>query len=102
VPAVPAVIVEPRRVIVLHGDTRQGLDSNLVKPGDYLATTWSFYLEPVGEHTTRLIERFRFDYNPTLVNTLFYRLILEPGSFIMERKMLLGIKARAEGAARRN
>jgi hypothetical protein len=102
VPAVPAVIVEPRRVIVLHGDTRQGLDSNLVKPGDYLATTWSFYLEPVDEHTTRLIERFRIDYNPTLVNTLFYRLILEPGSFIMGRKMLLGIKERAEGAARRN
>jgi hypothetical protein len=34
------------------------------------------------------------------MNTLFYGFILEPGSFIMERKMLLGIKERVEGAAR--
>jgi len=33
IPPIPAVIVEPRRVIVLHGDTRQGPPSNLVKPG---------------------------------------------------------------------
>jgi hypothetical protein len=100
IPPIPAVIVEPGRVIVLHGDTRQGPRSDLVKPGDYLATTWSFYLEPVDEHTTRLIERFRSDYNPTPMNTFFNRGILEPGSFIMERKMLLGIKERAEGATR--
>jgi hypothetical protein len=99
-PPIPAVIVEPGRAIVLHGDTRQGPLSNLVKPGDYVSTTWSLYLEPVDEHTTRLIERFRSDYNPTPMNTFFYRVILEPGSFIMERKMLLGIKARAERAAR--
>ena len=100
IPPLPAVILEPGRVIVLHGNTRQGLGSNLVKPGDYLATTWGFYLEPVDEHTTRLIERFRSDYNPTPMNTFFNRVILEPGSFIMERKMLLGIKERAEGAVR--
>ena len=96
VPPIPAVIVEPGRVIVLHGDTRQGPISNLAKPGDYLATTWTFYLEPVDEHATRLVERFRLDYNPTSMNTFFYRAVLEPGSFIMERKMLLGIKERAE------
>jgi hypothetical protein len=39
-------------------------------------------------------------YTPTPMNTFFYRVILEPGSFIAERKMLLGIKERAEGAAR--
>jgi hypothetical protein len=100
IPPIPAVIVEQGRVMVLHGDTRQGPRSNLAKRGDYLATTWSFYLEPVDEHTTRLIERFRYDYNPTPMNTFFNRVILEPGSFIMERKMLLAIKERAEGAAR--
>jgi hypothetical protein len=100
IPPVPAVIVERGRAIVLHGDTRQGRRSNLVKPGDYLATTWCFYLEPVDEHTTRLIERFRSDYNPTPMNTFFNRGVLEPGSFIMERKMLLGIRERAEGATR--
>jgi hypothetical protein len=101
IPPVPAAIVEPGRVIVLHGETRQRPPSNLVKPGDYVTTTWTFYIEPVDEHITRLIERFRSDYNSTPRNAFFYRVILEPGSFIMERKMLLGIKARAEGAAKR-
>jgi hypothetical protein len=32
------------------------------------------------------------------MNTFFYRVFLEPGAFLMERKMLLGIKERAEGA----
>ena len=102
VPPITAVIVEPGRVIVLRGDSRQGALSNLVKPGDYFATTWTFCLEPVDAHTTRLIERYRFDYNPTPMNTFFYRVILEPGSFIMERKMLLGIKERAERAVRQH
>ena len=101
IPPILAVIVEPGRVIVLHGDTRQGPPSTLAKPGDYVPTTWTFYIEPVDEHTTRLIERFHSDYNPTPRNAFFNRVILEPGSFIMERKMLLGIKARAEGAAGR-
>ena len=101
IPPVPAAIVEPGRVIVLHGETRQRPPSNLVKPGDYVTTTWTFYIEPVDEHITRLIERFRSDYNSTPRNAFFNHVILEPGSFIMERKMLLGIKARAEGAAKR-
>ena len=98
IPPFPAVIVEPGRVIVLHGDTRQGPPSHLVKPRDFLATTWTFYIEPADEGATRLIERFRADYNSTPMNAFFNRVILEPGSFIMERKMLLGIKARAERA----
>jgi hypothetical protein len=30
------------------------------------------------------------------MNTFFYRVFLEPGAFLMERKMLLVIKERAE------
>ena len=30
----------------------------------------------------------------------FYRYVMEPGSLVMERKMLLGIKERAERLAR--
>jgi hypothetical protein len=100
IPPIPAVIVEPGRVIVLHGDSRQGPPIKLLKPGDYVAATWTFYLEPVDERTTRLIERFHSDYNSSRVNTFFNLVILEPGSFIMERRMLLGIKERAEGGAR--
>jgi hypothetical protein len=57
---------------------------------------WTFTLRPAGE-STRLISR-------NLIKTaalgpggrLFYLLFMEPGSLIMERKMLLGIKDRAE------
>ena len=102
-PAIPVVAVEPGRVIVLHSDTRAGsfgaessVGAMKLKPGDYMATTWVFFLERVDAHTTRLIERFRLDSNPKLVFTLANRCLLEPASFIMERKMLLGIKQRVE------
>ena len=43
-----------------------------------------------------MIERFRMDYTPTGQNKVFYTAFLEPGSFLMERKMLQGIKHLAE------
>jgi hypothetical protein len=45
-----------------------------------------------------LIVRSRGDYPPTLASFLIWRVIAEPLHFVMERKMLLGIKQRA-GAA---
>ena len=57
---------------------------------------WTFVLD---EHdgTTRLISRNRFRL-PTVVARLGM-LPMEPGSLVMERKMLLGIKERAERLA---
>lgn len=95
-PPVPAAIVEPNRALVLHGDTRLGSGLPIMKPGDYLNVLWGFYLQPIDEHSTRLIERFRSDYNPSAFNRLVNGRIMEPVSFIMERKMLLGIRERAE------
>jgi hypothetical protein len=91
-------ILEPHRVLVLRGDTRipGPMPVPTMKPGDYLAVLWGFYLEPVDGSTTRLIERFQMDYNPSPLNAAIYRGFLEPGSFVMEQKMLRGIKARAE------
>ena len=57
---------------------------------------WSFNLIPDGD-STRLISRNRFRL-PTLGAKLSL-LPMEPGSLVMERKMLLGIKSRAEGLA---
>ncbi|MES4792928.1 MAG: hypothetical protein C4321_08020, partial [Chloroflexota bacterium] len=55
-------------------------------------------------HTTRLIVRNQGDYQPDLKNPLLnflaFRGIFEPAHFIMERKMLLTLKARAEATAR--
>ncbi len=97
-PPIPVVVVVPERVIVLHADSRTGppVAGSKVKSGGYMNVAWVFYLESVDVHTTRLIERFRLDWNPSLAVTLANRFLLEPASFIMERKMLLGIKQRAE------
>ncbi|MGE5265225.1 MAG: hypothetical protein ACM3S0_17740 [Acidobacteriota bacterium] len=94
---VPVAILEPCRTLVLHGDTR--LDPTgipTLRSGDFFNVSWGWFVEQVDDQTTRLIERWRADWNPSPQNTLFMRLFLEPGAFLMERKMLLGIKERAE------
>ena len=58
---------------------------------------WTFVLEPRGD-TTRLVSRNRFRL-PTLGARLGM-ILMEPASLVMERKMLLGIRERAEGLAR--
>ena len=104
-PAIPAAIVEPGRAIVLHGDTRLGsvpVPASSAQ-GDYFCTTWGFYLIPCDDGTTRLIARFRSDYNAKFANTLMYGPpLVEPISCVMQRKMLLGIKQRLETAVCRN
>ncbi|HLK00509.1 MAG TPA: hypothetical protein VKU39_11455 [Streptosporangiaceae bacterium] len=61
---------------------------------------WIFALIPE-DGATRLISRNRIRATGlTPEARLAYRLVMEPGSLIMERKMLLGIKARAERLAR--
>lgn len=57
---------------------------------------WIFALAPDGG-STRLLSRNRIATTglPS-ASRLFYTLVMEPGSLVMERKMLLGIKQRAE------
>jgi hypothetical protein len=86
-PVYPVAAIEPGRVLVLGGDDPQ-----------LGAHSWVFCLEPIDEQTTRLLVRSRGDYPPTLANFLIWRVITEPLHFVMERKMLLGIKQRAEAA----
>lgn len=61
---------------------------------------WSFAL--IAEAgTTRLVSRNRIVMpGASPVNRLFTLMVMEPGSLVMERKMLLGIKKRAEHLAR--
>lgn len=61
---------------------------------------WSFTLYPT-EEGVRLVSRNRIaTAHASEVTRLFNLLVMEPGSLIMERKMLLGIKQRAEDLAR--
>jgi hypothetical protein len=58
--------------------------------------TWAFILAPIDGNTTRLVVRSRGPEAPTLVGRLFWMLVFEPAHFIMERKMMLRLKALAE------
>jgi len=74
--------VDPGRAIILGGEDPP--------------TTWSFVLQPIDGRATRLIIRFRQAYAPSFANVVGWRVFTDPINFVMERKMLQGIKARAE------
>lgn len=83
--------VQPERALVmcaLNPVTRQAEKS----------ATWVFVLEEAAG-ATRLLVRGRNGYAPGFANALMWH-IVEPISFVMERRMLRGIKARAEASQR--
>jgi len=81
-PAMRVEICDPQRTLAFRST-----DGNWV---------WSFNLSSSGPGT-RLISRNRITVpEATWPGRLLYRLIMEPGSLVMERRMLLGIKKRAE------
>ena len=94
----PVDIVVPHRTLVMHADSPIPARVAVMQAGYYRSVTWTFHLEPIDAENTRLIERWRADWEPTPANNFVIRALLEPGAFIMERRMLLGIKARAERA----
>ena len=72
------------------------LDSALVLRSDDGNWVWAFCLVP-GLPGTRLISRNRITTpGASWPSRVLYRYVMEPGSLVMERKMLLGIKERAE------
>jgi hypothetical protein len=58
-------------------------------------SSWTLTLYPASEHSTRLVARVRARIKPCVAG-LFWALLLDPGHFVMERKMLLEIKQLAE------
>lgn len=84
-PRLRVEILEPERALVLRSED-----------GDWV---WAFILDRKTTGT-RLISRNRFATpGVTVPAKLFNRYVMEPGSLVMERKMLLGIKERAELSA---
>jgi hypothetical protein len=84
----------------------QGIQVREVVPESHLVTqwvpqrsTWTFALYPQADGTTRFISRNRLP----ATGPLFWLAMvgfMEPASLLMERKMLLGFKERAERHAR--
>lgn len=60
--------------------------------------TWCFELHPLDDERTRLVCRWRARV-PRSPSGFLQAAVLDPGVFLMERKMLLGIKERAEALA---
>lgn len=120
-------VLEPERALVVYSDRdlvnaqaaavkpEAGLESasaNVRATGAYLdkamtgdfAASWAFVLEPRGDGGTRLIERFRASMaaperpsgKPFSIPGFAFS-ILGFGVFVMIRRQMLGIRARAEG-----
>lgn len=87
--------VEPPHVLVLgpDGSREEVLMSGMPYP------CWTFVLRPAAGGGTRLVVRFQSDFEPTPLGWMMNKYALGPVHFLMERKMLLGIKERAERAA---
>jgi len=86
-PSWPIVEVDPERTLVLEPVAGE--------------VTWMFHLVPLDANTTRLITRVRLHRRRAMRDRLMMA-VMDPAAFVMTRKMLLGIKRRAEALARRN
>jgi hypothetical protein len=75
---------------------RERVLSNRSEAGDWV---WTFVLVPE-DGSTRLISRNRIAMKGTAAGQRLRMLVMEPGSLVMERRMLLGIKQRAERSLR--
>lgn len=101
-PAWRVVDVEPARHLTLLAVDPRTLRSpppaDPVPARGYSRATWQWVLEPADAgRATRLLVRSRTACSPRL--SPLWRL-LEPVTFVMERRMLLGLRQRAERSAR--
>jgi hypothetical protein len=82
-PSWPVAVVEPRRALVLDMRNVGGFD-----------WVWQFGLYTVDEKRTRLVSRSRVRTQAVWARLFTYA--IEPAGFLMTRRMLLGVKERAE------
>jgi hypothetical protein len=87
-PGWPVAALERERLLVL----------DIKRPRIHL--TWSFLLAPEAGSGTRLVLRYRGSFQPRVIDYPFYG-FLDVAEFLMSRRMLIGIKERAERLASR-
>jgi hypothetical protein len=98
-PRLRIVAAEPDQYLLAHGAP----DEKRRKRGEpWSAASWLFYLEPLGTNRCRLISRYRVACSDDWTTRLaFGPALVEPVGFAMDRRMLLGVKERAELLERR-
>ncbi len=90
-PPLEIVALEKGRFFVAQGGRPP-----VARPNDVIVS-WLFQLEPLEGNRCRLISRFRTAYGDELVTRLSYGpVVTESLGFVMDRRMLLGIKHRVE------
>jgi hypothetical protein len=98
----PVALIDPVRQLTMAGttDTETGEEVDPNEPGleKYFSGNQTFLLQEIDEDRTRLIFRMRIDWNPTLLNNIAFKGVVEPLSFVMARKTLLNVGRRAEAA----
>jgi len=82
-PSWPVAVIEPCRALVLDMRNMSGFD-----------WVWQFGLYPIDENRTRLVSRSRVRTQALWARLFTYA--IEPAGFVMTRRMLLGLKDRAE------
>ena len=98
-PAFRVIELEPARTLVLVAVDPATHEPPLLPAAEAstTATTWSWSLMPTDQgRATRLLTRQRLTFPPS--SSILWHL-LEPIDFVKERRMLLGIKRRAERVA---
>ncbi|KAE8766063.1 hypothetical protein GB883_00010 [Georgenia thermotolerans] len=96
-PALPVVALEPGRWFVAHA----AADTGAVASGKpWTAVSWLFHLEDLPGGRCRFVSRFRSaSSRDALTRITFGPTLVEPIGYVMDRRMLLGVKERAERAA---
>jgi hypothetical protein len=107
-PPMTLVRVEPGRLLVAHAEA----DPVARARGEpWAEASWLFAVEPLDAGRCRLLSRYRCAFSDDAATRVAMGpTVLQPVSFVMDRRMLLGVKQRAEsrrsekvfsGAARR-
>lgn len=95
-PALEIASMERGRFFVAHSPTDAAARES-GKP--WAEASWLFLVEPLGERRCRLVSRYRCATSDDIATRLgFGAGIMEPVGFAMDRRMLLGVKSRVEGA----
>ena len=89
-------LVTPNRAMVLVTPA----DYENISAGGSAHGSWAFIIVPVEPRVSRLILRSRAGPTANIWQKAFAYLLFDPAHFIMERKMMLGIKRRSEECMR--
>ena len=94
-PPLRIVSVEPGRHVLAHDAPDEGARQD-GRP--WVEGTWLFLIEPLARWDSRVVSRYRCATSSDLRTRLsFGPALIEPIGFAMDRRMLLGLKERAEG-----